>query len=184
MGCVTPYKSKLARLTLAYSPSSTNSLSVTIRYPLPVKNSSWIFFFHPRLQIRQWFPAKIILNTFVRTFTLCRYAKILQGIDYFLEIVKGILQERRTKGFTGSKDLVHLMLKAHEEHVDGVSKLSENEIMAQSIVFLVAGFETTGNKKSSYSIKCILNSSIVGVCHAFWIQISLFLLAAFLFLCP
>lgn len=35
MGCVTPYKSKLARLTLAHSPSSTNSLSVTSRYPLP-----------------------------------------------------------------------------------------------------------------------------------------------------
>lgn len=89
-----------------------------------------------------------------------RYAKILQGIDYFLEIVKSILQERRTKGFTGSKDLVHLMLKAHEEHVDGVSKLSENEIMAQSIVFLVAGFETTGNTLTSTAYYLATNPEV------------------------
>ena len=42
---------------------------------------------------------------------------------------------------------MQLMLKAHEEHVDGVRKLSDDEIMAQSIVFLVAGFETTGKRK-------------------------------------
>ena len=43
---------------------------------------------------------------------------------------------------------MQLMLKAHEENENGVSRLSEDEIMAQSIVFLVAGFETTGNKTS------------------------------------
>lgn len=89
-----------------------------------------------------------------------RYANVLQGIDYFWEIVKGILQERRTKGFTGSKDLVHLMLKAHEEHVGGVSKLSENEIMAQSIVFLVAGFETTGNTLTSTAYYLATNPEV------------------------
>lgn len=77
-------------------------------------------------------------------FTLVRYVNVLQNVDYFLALVNGILQTRKKQGFSQNKDLVHLMLKAHEEHVDGVSKLSDEEIMAQSVVFLVAGFETTG----------------------------------------
>ena len=91
---------------------------------------------------------KIILNAFSCISTLCRYIDVFQNIDYFWAIAKDILEKRQRQGFfTGTKDLVQLMLKAHEEHVDGVSKLSDDEIMAQSIVFLVAGFETTGKRK-------------------------------------
>ncbi|XP_029190059.2 cytochrome P450 3A2-like [Acropora millepora] len=74
-----------------------------------------------------------------------RYVNFLQNIDFFGKILKGILHERRKKEFTGSKDLVQLMLKAHEENENGVSRLSEDEIMAQSITFFLAGFQTTGN---------------------------------------
>ena len=40
---------------------------------------------------------------------------------------------------------MQLMLEAHEETVQGVSKLSDDEVTAQSVTFLIAGFETTGN---------------------------------------
>jgi len=65
-------------------------------------------------------------------------------VDYFLAIAKEMLEQRKQQGFTGKRDLVQLMLEAHEEQVEGVSKLSDDEIMAQSLFFLVAGFETTG----------------------------------------
>ena len=44
------------------------------------------------------------------------------------------------------------MLKAHEENENGVSRLSEDEIMAQSITFFLAGFQTTGNRKRKRSV--------------------------------
>ena len=74
-----------------------------------------------------------------------RYVSVLQNMDYFVMVAKDLLNQRKEHGFKGSKDLVQLMLKAHEEHTDGVSKLSDSEITAQSVTFLVAGFETTGN---------------------------------------
>ena len=68
---------------------------------------------------------KIIVNAFPRISTLCRYVDPLQNVDYFWAIAKDILQKRQKQGFPGTKDLVQLMLKAHEEHVDGVSKMSD-----------------------------------------------------------
>ena len=58
-----------------------------------------------------------------------------------------MIEQRQQQHFTGKRDLVQLMLEAHEEQVDGVSKLSDNEITAQSIQFLVTGFVTTGVAK-------------------------------------
>lgn len=40
-------------------------------------------------------------------------------------------------------------MEAQENIVDGVSRLSDDEVMAQSITFLVAGFETTGSTLTS-----------------------------------
>ena len=48
---------------------------------------------------------------------------------------------------------MQLMLKANEENEDGVSRLSEDEIMAQSITFFLAGFQTTGNRKSKLRMR-------------------------------
>ncbi|XP_068757722.1 cytochrome P450 3A24-like [Montipora capricornis] len=103
---------------------------------------------------------KIIVNAFPRIFSLCRYIDVFQNVDYLCAVAKDILEKRQKQGFPGTKDLVQLMLKAHEEHVDSVSKLSDDEIMAQSIVFLVAGFETTGKRKQYPDKHCIFSCKI------------------------
>ena len=74
-----------------------------------------------------------------------KYVSILQNADYFLGLARRILEQRQQQGHSGNRDLVQLMLEAHEENVHGVSKLSDDEVTAQSVTFLIAGFETTGN---------------------------------------
>lgn len=74
-----------------------------------------------------------------------KYVSLLQNADYFLGLSRSILQQRRQQGHSRNRDLVQLMLEAHEETVHGVSKLSDDEVTAQSVTFLIAGFETTGN---------------------------------------
>ena len=74
-----------------------------------------------------------------------RFVSPLQNVDYFSAVQKEVLDRRRQQGFSGNRDLVQLMLEAHEENIDGVSRLSDDEVTAQSVAFLVAGYETTGN---------------------------------------
>ena len=72
------------------------------------------------------------------------------GFFYWANLASGIIKSRRQqaeKGIMGRTDLVHLMLTAHEEPgPEGkCSKLSNEEIVAQSVVFLLAGSETSSN---------------------------------------
>ena len=72
------------------------------------------------------------------------------GLPYWYSLASGIIKTRRQeaeKGIMGRTDLVHLMLTAHEEPgPEGKgSKLSNEEIVAQSVVFLLAGTETSSN---------------------------------------
>ena len=68
---------------------------------------------------------------------------------YFLSIVKDIIKTRRQQGIMGRKDLLQLMMMANDETtVEGVSRLSDDEVMAQSVIFLLAGYETSSNTLS------------------------------------
>ena len=60
------------------------------------------------------------------------------------------------------KDLLELMLKAEIKDSDGkqVSKLSEDEVVAQSFVFLLAGYETTSNTLSYVTYCLALNPEV------------------------
>ncbi|XP_078377058.1 cytochrome P450 3A8-like [Oculina patagonica] len=82
---------------------------------------------------------------------LLRLMASLQGRNpgYFQGVANEIIKTRRQQGLTGRKDLLHLMMIASEETtVEGVSKLSDDEIVAQSVIFLLAGYETSSNTLS------------------------------------
>ena len=70
----------------------------------------------------------------------------IQHVPYFEKLARGILELRRS-GSVGRRDLVQLMLEATEENNTEVTDeaLTDEEIIAQCITFLVAGSETTGS---------------------------------------
>ncbi|XP_058954828.2 cytochrome P450 3A24-like [Pocillopora verrucosa] len=79
---------------------------------------------------------------------LVRLLMRLSGIksNYFEGVVKEIIKSRRQQGLSVRKDLLQLMMNANDETtVEGVSRLSDEEIVAQSIIFLLAGYETSSN---------------------------------------
>ena len=80
---------------------------------------------------------------------------------YLGGVVKEIIKTRRQQGLTGRKDLLQLMMTANEETtVEGVSKLSDEEIVAQSIIFLLAGYETSSNTLSFTLYYLALNPDV------------------------
>lgn len=60
------------------------------------------------------------------------------------------------------KDLLELMLRAEVTDKDGkhVSKLSDDEVLAQSFTFILAGYETTSNALA-YTTYCLAMNSEV-----------------------
>ena len=59
--------------------------------------------------------------------------------------------------FHQHKDLLQLMIDATEGEDGGEGKLSDEEIVANSILFLLAGFETTANALAYTSYLLALN---------------------------
>ena len=79
---------------------------------------------------------------------LLRFLAMLrqQRPEYFQEVATEILKARRQQGFSGRKDLLDLIMHATDETTtEGVSRLSDEEVVAQSVVFLLAGYETSSN---------------------------------------
>ena len=71
------------------------------------------------------------------------------GINYMQGVAEEIIKSRRQQGLTGRKDLLELMMTANDETtVEGVSRLTDDEVVAQSVVFLLAGYETSSNTLS------------------------------------
>ena len=70
-------------------------------------------------------------------------------ISYMQAVAEEIIKNRRQHGLTGRKDLLELMMTANDEiTVEGVSRLTDDEVVAQSVIFLLAGYETSSNTLS------------------------------------
>ena len=67
----------------------------------------------------------------------------IQHVPYFAKMAKDVLELRRS-GSSVRRDLVQLMLEAEEVTDNETKKLTDEEIIGQSIVFFVAGSESTG----------------------------------------
>ena len=68
----------------------------------------------------------------------------IQHVRYFEKLGRNVLEIRK-KSPSGRRDLFQLMLEAKKESVSEIVKLTDEEIIAQTIVILAAGFETTGS---------------------------------------
>ena len=98
---------------------------------------------------------------------LFRYLFLLSSspVKYFIDIAAGIVQMRREqaqKGIQGRKDLLRLMLSAHEEtgSEGEQNKLTDDEIVAQCVVFILAGHETSSNTLSFTAYHLAMNPEI------------------------
>jgi len=75
---------------------------------------------------------------------ILRVVQMFTGKDEFFEkTAEGILKTRKEQGIQRAKDLVDIMLSA--KNPDGTPKLTDEEMTAQSIIFLLAGHETSSN---------------------------------------
>lgn len=68
---------------------------------------------------------------------------LIQYVFYFVKLVRGIL-EFRCSGLVGWRDFVQFMLEVIEESNNEVKILIDEEIIGQSIIFLVVGSEIIG----------------------------------------
>ncbi|EDO32658.1 predicted protein [Nematostella vectensis] len=62
----------------------------------------------------------------------------------------------------GRQDFVQLMLDAQEQTIEGVAKLNDDELAAQSVAFLIAGFETTGSTLSNTAYFLATHTDVQG----------------------
>ena len=101
-------------------------------------------------------PQQLILISFTLPFSkliIKLFSYINGGASFFIETVSKVIHMRRQQaeiGVATRKDLIHLMLTANQEtgpKGEG-SKLTNDEIVAQSVTFLLAGQETSGNALS------------------------------------
>ena len=94
-------------------------------------------------------------------FMLSVLGELRRERSYFEKIASEIVYQRRKSGNLGIEDLMQLMLTAHEQfNGDGVSKLTDEEIIGQCLIFLFAGYETSSNTLGYISYHLALNQEV------------------------
>ncbi|KAL3841596.1 hypothetical protein ACJMK2_019713 [Sinanodonta woodiana] len=95
------------------------------------------------------------------------------ALDFFKEATKSVIQERRSNPSNNYRDLIQLMINAHKEqdtkteeqvglNFDSYKKrgLTDDEVMANSIIFLLAAFDTTSSLLTFLSYCLAVNQEV------------------------
>ncbi|KXJ29496.1 Cytochrome P450 3A24 [Exaiptasia diaphana] len=86
------------------------------------------------------------------------YLKFESHCKFFAEVGRNILKIRKEEGIRGTKDILDIMLSA--KNPNGTLKLTEDEMVGQSIAFLLAGHETSSNALTMSAYFLALNQDI------------------------
>ncbi|XP_029433156.1 cytochrome P450 3A9-like [Rhinatrema bivittatum] len=85
-------------------------------------------------------------------------------IHFFLNVVTSIKAKRLQEGRTDRVDFLQLMIDSQSSElsgdIHGYKTLSDAEIMAQSFVFILAGYETTGSSLSFLSYNLAIHPEV------------------------
>ena len=115
------------------------------------------------------------VHDIMKTNGLLKLSRVLPGADKVLRLLgcqnesqlltktarDVITKRRRTHGTFARKDALHLLLMAHEGNTaEGVKKLSDDEVLANVVFFLVAGHETTYSTLSAALYHLAMNPDI------------------------
>lgn len=99
------------------------------------------------------FPCSSLLRRIIAFFR--------QGLAFFVGAATEIFEERKKYATEGRNDLIQLLLTAHDEPAaQGVSKLSDDEVIAQLITFLLAGYQTSSSTLAFTAYHLAMDSDV------------------------
>ena len=109
-----------------------------------------------------WYAVLFAILPHSIAFALGKIAASLQGdLAHFEMVANEIIASRRAQGNKGRRDLVHLLMTAHEETIDqGDNRLSDKEIVAQVITFLMVGQESSSNTLAFVAYQLAMNPDV------------------------
>ncbi|KAM3826986.1 cytochrome P450 3A24-like isoform 2-T2 [Vipera latastei] len=116
-----------------------------------IKKFLKISFFDPVLILTVLFP---FLLPVMNHLNLTIFPK--SSVDYFFDVFKKIKADRQKKNHTNRVDFLRLMMDAQAAadtsgEANSEKALTDKEILAQSIIFIFGGYETTGSSLSFMS---------------------------------
>ncbi|KAK3594090.1 hypothetical protein CHS0354_040858 [Potamilus streckersoni] len=120
----------------------------------------------PRILLATMFPD---LRRFIRNIPLMDKS----ALDFFIEATKSVIKERRNSTSNNYRDLIQLMINAHKEqdtkteeqvglNFDSYKKrgLTDNEVLANALMFLLAAFDTTSSLLTFTSYLLAMNQDV------------------------
>ncbi|KAK3697995.1 hypothetical protein QZH41_014378, partial [Actinostola sp. cb2023] len=129
-----------------------------VESPIQTDSSNNKFLIKSRALLKSPIIFRVLLMLPFSTLWVRIFMLLTGRVDFFRNVARDILKARRNQGFQGARDLVDMMLSA--KNADGSAKLDDDEIISQSMVFLLAGHETSSNALSMSAYYLALNPDV------------------------